>query len=158
MRDLGLIPGLGRSPGEVKGYPLQYSGLEISMDCIVHGVTNSQTRLSDFHFTLTVFASLKHSCFQTGAKARAALLLASSPYDPVARTLGFHPGYQGLISRQGTKISLQDCPLLPSEITPTGLVNLDSQGLSGQDSPGRRGLVGREGTAADRAYSWLLYL
>ena len=31
--DLGLIPGLGRSPGEGKGYPLQYSGLENSMDC-----------------------------------------------------------------------------------------------------------------------------
>ena len=40
--DLGSIPGLGRSPGEGKGYPLQYSGLENSMDCIVHGVTNSQ--------------------------------------------------------------------------------------------------------------------
>ena len=48
--DLGLIPGLGRSPGEGKGYPLQYSGLENSMDCIVHGVTKSQTQLSDFHF------------------------------------------------------------------------------------------------------------
>ena len=35
--DLGSIPGLGRSPGEGKGYPLQYSGLENSMDCIVHG-------------------------------------------------------------------------------------------------------------------------
>ena len=34
---LGSIPGLGRSPGEGKGYPLQYSGLENSMDCIVHG-------------------------------------------------------------------------------------------------------------------------
>ena len=40
--DLGLIPGLGSSPGEGKGYPLQYSGLENSMDCIVHGVTKSQ--------------------------------------------------------------------------------------------------------------------
>ena len=47
--DLGSIPGLGRSPGEGKGYPLQYSGLENSMDCIVHGVTKSRTRLSDFH-------------------------------------------------------------------------------------------------------------
>ena len=36
--DLGLIPGLGRSPGERKGYPLQYSGLENSMNSIVHGV------------------------------------------------------------------------------------------------------------------------
>ena len=33
---VGLIPGLGRSPGEGKGYPLQYSGLEKSMDCIVY--------------------------------------------------------------------------------------------------------------------------
>ena len=48
--DLGLIPGLGRCPGEGKGYPLQYSGLENSMDCIVLGVAESQRRLSDFHF------------------------------------------------------------------------------------------------------------
>ena len=48
--DMGLIPGLGRSPGEGKGYPLQYSGLEGPMGCIVHGVTKSQTRLSDFDF------------------------------------------------------------------------------------------------------------
>ena len=41
--DLGLIPGLGRSPGEGKEYPLQYSVLENSMDCIVHGVAKSQT-------------------------------------------------------------------------------------------------------------------
>ena len=37
--DLDSIPGLGRSPGEGKGYLLQYSGLENSMDYIVHGVT-----------------------------------------------------------------------------------------------------------------------
>ena len=48
--DLGSVPELGRSPGEGKCYPLQYSGLENSMDCIVHEVTESQTRLSDFHF------------------------------------------------------------------------------------------------------------
>ena len=48
--DLGSIPGLGRSPGEGKGYPLQYSGLENPMDCIVHGVAKSWTRLSAFHF------------------------------------------------------------------------------------------------------------
>ena len=52
--DLGSIPGLGRSSGEGKGYPLQYSGLENSMDsiCIVHGVAKSRTRLSDFHFRI----------------------------------------------------------------------------------------------------------
>ena len=47
--DLGSIPGLGRSPGEGKDYPFQYSGLENSMDCIVHGVTKSRTRLNYFH-------------------------------------------------------------------------------------------------------------
>ena len=41
--DLGSIPGLGRSPGGEKGYPLQYSGLENSMDSIVHGVVKGQT-------------------------------------------------------------------------------------------------------------------
>ena len=41
--DLGSIPGSERSPGEGKGYPLQYSGLENSTDCIVHGVAKSQT-------------------------------------------------------------------------------------------------------------------
>ena len=46
--DLGSIPGLGRFPGEGNGYPLQYSGLENSMDCVVHGVTKNWTRLSDF--------------------------------------------------------------------------------------------------------------
>ena len=47
--DLGLIPGLERFPGEGKGSTLQYSGLENSIDCIVHGVAKSQTWLSDFH-------------------------------------------------------------------------------------------------------------
>ena len=49
--DLGSIPGLGRSPGEGRGCPLQYCGLGNSMDCIVHGVAKSRTRLSDFHIT-----------------------------------------------------------------------------------------------------------
>ena len=48
--DLDSIPGLGRSPGEGKGYPPQHSGLENSKDYIVHGVSKSQTQLSDFHF------------------------------------------------------------------------------------------------------------
>ena len=48
--DLGYIPGSGRSSGEGKGYPLQYSGVENSMDCIVHGVAKSRARWSDFHF------------------------------------------------------------------------------------------------------------
>ena len=56
--DLGLIPGLGRSAGEGKGYHLQYSGLENPMDCIVHRVAKSQTQLNNFHFT--------HSSYQPG--------------------------------------------------------------------------------------------
>ena len=48
--DLGSILGLRRSPGEGKGYPLHYSGLDNSMDCIVHGVTKCRTRLRDFRF------------------------------------------------------------------------------------------------------------
>ena len=56
--NLGSIPGLGRSPGEGKRYPLQYSGLENSMDCIVHRVAKSRTRLSDFHFTSLHFICL----------------------------------------------------------------------------------------------------
>ena len=64
--DLGSIPGLGRSPGEGNGYPLQYSGLENSMDCIVHGVTKSRTQLSDFHFKIYIasiqFSSVTQSC------------------------------------------------------------------------------------------------
>ena len=50
--DLGSIPGLGRYPGEGIGYPLQYSGQENSMDCIVHVVAKSRTQLSDFHNVL----------------------------------------------------------------------------------------------------------
>ena len=48
--DWGSIPESRRFPGEGKGYPLLYSGLENSMDCIVHGVTKNQTPLRDFHF------------------------------------------------------------------------------------------------------------
>ena len=50
--DLGSIPGLERSPGERKGYPLQYSGLENLMNCTVHGIAKSRTQLRDFHFSL----------------------------------------------------------------------------------------------------------
>ena len=55
--DTGLIPVLGRSPGEGNGNPLHYSCLENPMDrgawwVIVHGVTKSWTRLSDFTFTV----------------------------------------------------------------------------------------------------------
>ena len=50
--DLGSVPGLGRSLGEGKGYPLHHSGLENTMGCTVHEVKKSQTQLSNFHFHL----------------------------------------------------------------------------------------------------------
>ena len=57
--DLGLIAGLGRSPGEGDVYPLQYYGLENSMDrgnwwVTVHGGAKSQTQQSDCHFTVSL--------------------------------------------------------------------------------------------------------
>ena len=55
--DLGSIPGLIRSPGEGKGYPFQYFGLESSMDCIVHGVTQSATQRKWVTFTFTLKTS-----------------------------------------------------------------------------------------------------
>ena len=56
--DLGLIPGLGRAPGEGSGNPLQYSCLENPMDggawwATVHGVAKSRTQLNDFTHSLT---------------------------------------------------------------------------------------------------------
>ena len=59
-------PGLGRSPGEGNGYPLQFSVLENSMDCVVHRVTKSGTRLSDFHFPSHMETRWYHlACTQT---------------------------------------------------------------------------------------------
>ena len=58
--DLGSISGLGWSPGEGNGYPLQYSGLENSMDFIVHGVTKSPTWLSDFHFHFKIWKDIQY--------------------------------------------------------------------------------------------------
>ena len=66
--DLGSILGLGRSPGEGKGYPLQYSGLENSIDCRVHGVAKSWPQLSNFHFHLflAVLGRVFSSCGEWG--------------------------------------------------------------------------------------------
>ena len=62
--DLGLIAVLGRFPGEGNGYPLQYSGLENSMDYIVRGVAKSQTRLRDFlHFCVYTMNSLHYTIY-----------------------------------------------------------------------------------------------
>ena len=50
MRETWVQSWVGKTPGEWKGYPLQYSGLENSMDCTVYGVAKSRMQLSDFHF------------------------------------------------------------------------------------------------------------
>ena len=68
VEDLGSTPGLGRSPGEGKDYPLQYSGLENAMHCIVHEVAKSRTRLSNFHrVNLT---KVKHKGWENGGNQR----------------------------------------------------------------------------------------
>ena len=53
--ELVSIPGVGRSPEEDNGYPLQYSGLENSMDHIVHGVAKRWTRLSEVQYNDLIF-------------------------------------------------------------------------------------------------------
>ena len=63
--DVGSVPGLGRSPGEEKRYPLQYSGLENSTDCMVPGVTESQTQLSYFEKKNSIIGYFKYySCIE----------------------------------------------------------------------------------------------
>ena len=79
MGDLFLIPELGRSPGERKCYPLQYSGLENSTDYIVHGVTRSWTQLNDFHFTFmfSLKIGFKRCELFLGSQLRLSLLIES---------------------------------------------------------------------------------
>ena len=91
--DLGSIPGLGRSPGEGKGYPIQHSCLENSMDCTVHGVTKSWTQLSEVHFLLD---------FPGGSDGKA------SAYN--ARDVGSIPG-SGRSPGEGNGNPLQYCCL-----------------------------------------------
>ena len=80
VRDLGSIPGLGRSPGEGKGYPLQYSALENPMDCIGLRVTKSWTRLSDFHFHFPEVPSwTKWEVYDSSGKAQRDIQTLASP-------------------------------------------------------------------------------
>ena len=70
MGDLGSIPGLGRAPGVEKGYSVQYSVLENSMECIVHGVAKSGTQLNDFHFHFQGLPLAKDSMINLHYKER----------------------------------------------------------------------------------------
>ena len=76
--DLRSIPGLGRSPGEGNGYPFQYSCLENSMDCIVHRITKSWTRRSNFHFHLGIDRAVSPGPCST--LFRAARVLTAAPH------------------------------------------------------------------------------
>ena len=91
--DLSSIPGLGRYPGEGKGYPLQYSGLENSMDCIVHRVTKSRTRLSYLHFLVlrkAFLLILQYFPFP--------FIFWSFPGTPISWMLGLYVwGFSGLV-------------------------------------------------------------
>ena len=84
--DLGSIPGLGRSPGEGNGYPLQYSCLENSMDRgdwqgTGHGVTKSWTQLSNFHLLL-IIVSCKAAVCKHSSKHCTCTALTNRPNDP----------------------------------------------------------------------------
>ena len=92
--DLGSLHGLGKSPGEGKGYPLQYFGLENSMDWIVHGVAKSRTRLSDFPFLLFIFD-------HAGSSLREGLL-SLWPAGPALSLCGARASLQWLLWPQGT--------------------------------------------------------
>ena len=120
MWDLGSIPGLGRSPGEGKGYPLQCSGLENSMDCIVHGVAKSQTWLSDFHFTLGDSRHHMHVCTHVCVHIHAhcthtlhththTMVQNHSTKWPQARKLGFSQGYRAVTVSLQSGICLHIC-------------------------------------------------
>ena len=92
VRDPGSIPGLGRSPGEGLGYPLQYSGLDNSMDFLVHGVAKSWTRLSNCHvhedLGLFVFLSFAILFLKLDFSLLKQKLLPAFPPEPGAVPLG----------------------------------------------------------------------
>ena len=95
--DLGSIPGLGRSPGEGKGYPLQYSCLKNSMDCIVHGFTKSRTRLSDFPQVHSTCIVMQYALIR----------FFLSPSSQIISVYGITDAYLSNITEQSTNISIQ---------------------------------------------------
>ena len=116
--DLGLIPGMGRSPGEGTGYLIQCTGLENSMGCTVYGVTKSQTQLSDFHFSLLKVHGLFSikSRYHTQWETRREL----STIPSTLTTQGdLHPAVQRLLERyfcgsqQALHGSKESCSFVP---------------------------------------------
>ena len=123
--DLGSISGLGRSPGKGKGYPLQHSGLENSIDSIVHGVSKSQTQLSNFHFHIPWCMYLKGTDWGQGGELEA----VTEVYD---RSWGAKPRQWKGAERIVVLVAESCLTLLWPYYTITHQVPL-SMGLSGQD-------------------------
>ena len=85
----GLIPGLRRPPGEGNCYPLQYSGLEDSIDRGVQEVTKSQTRLSDFHFHFQKLeTNVNHKVFIKAIKVAQMVKNLSAKQNSLVQSLG----------------------------------------------------------------------
>ena len=119
--DLGSIPGLGRSPGEGKDYPLQYSGLENSMDCIVYGVAKSWRQLSN-STTMYLYShifSIHHIYIYKTTESESHSVVSNSlqphvPYSPW-NSLGQSTGVgslsllQGIFPTQGWNPGLPHC-------------------------------------------------
>ena len=100
-----MIPRLGKSPGGENSYPFQYSGLENSMDCRVHGVAKSWTQLSDFH-SLThgkiVYVLIAQSCLILATPSTAARLLCSWNFPGKNTRIGCHFLLQEIFATQGS--------------------------------------------------------
>ena len=111
--DLGSTPELGRSPGEGKGSPPQYSGLENSRHCVAHGVTKSRTWLSGFHFHWLqhVPSSLTANVTEASKCGR----LRASPAQPPGAILS---GQCSLSSAPGHFSGSRSSPPDPAQHTP----------------------------------------
>ena len=81
------MPGLGRSPGEGTSCPLQYSGLENSMDCIIHGVAKTRTQLSDFDLTSLHFMKVSLVMKVSLLPSSLSFFSFSSPQNKCIKTL-----------------------------------------------------------------------
>ena len=113
-----MIPGWGRSLGEENGYPLQYYGLKNSMDCIVHGVSKSWIRLSNFHFQLLYsiccISSVVSNSFQPHG--------LHSPWNSPGQNAGVdnHSILQGIFPTQGSNPGLRHCRRIRYQLSHKG--------------------------------------
>ena len=106
--DPALIPGLGRSPREGKGFPFQYCGLDNSMNYTVHRVTKSLTRLSNFH---SLSLSQHQGLFQWGSSSHRwpkywSFSFSISPSNEYSGLISFMIDWLDLLAVQGTLKSL----------------------------------------------------